>query len=86
MPRDLNSPKYQHMRALIVAARKANGLTQAEVAAALRRPQSYVADIERRERRIDIIEFLDLAEAIKFDPLAMLEKIFLTNRDGGATS
>ncbi|MFG1330163.1 transcriptional regulator [Xanthobacter autotrophicus] len=39
------------------------------------RPQSYIADIERNERRIDVIEFLALAEAIGFDPLGVLEEV-----------
>ncbi|MFG1317545.1 transcriptional regulator [Xanthobacter autotrophicus] len=39
------------------------------------RPQSYIADIERNERRIDVIEFLALAEVIGFDPLGVLEEV-----------
>jgi len=72
MPRDLNSPKYQVLRELIRIERKRRGLSQAQVAQALGRPQSYVADFERRERRIDVVEYLALAEAIGFDPLALL--------------
>lgn len=75
MPRDLNSPRYQRLREIIVSERKARGLTQANVAKALGRPQSYVADIERRERRIDLIEYLALAEAIGFDPSNVLLQI-----------
>lgn len=56
-------------------ARKAAGLSQAAVAEKLGRPQSYIADIERNERRIDVIEFLALAEAIGFDPLGVLEEV-----------
>ena len=45
------------------------------VAERLGRPQSYVADIERNERRIDVIEFLALAEAIGVDPLRLLRQV-----------
>ena len=58
MPRDLRTPRYARLRSLILDARKDMGLSQAAVAEKLGRPQSYVADIERNERRIDVIEFL----------------------------
>lgn len=75
MPRDLRSPRYAKLRALIIAARKSAGLSQLNVAEKLNRPQSYVADIERNERRIDVIEFLTLAEAIGFDPVELLKEV-----------
>lgn len=75
MPRDLRQPRYARLRQLVTEARKAAGLSQAAVAEKLGRPQSYIADIERNERRIDVIEFLALAEAIGFDPLAVLEEV-----------
>ena len=75
MPRDLNSPRYQVLRKLIRDERKRRGLSQAQVALALGRPQSYVADFERRERRIDVVEYLTLADAIGFDPLILLAEV-----------
>ncbi|MFG1243879.1 helix-turn-helix transcriptional regulator [Xanthobacter sp. V7C-4] len=75
MPRDLRQPRYARLRQLVTEARKAAGLSQAAVAEKLGRPQSYIADIERNERRIDVIEFLALAEAIGFDPLGVLEEV-----------
>ncbi|MDI4663452.1 helix-turn-helix domain-containing protein [Xanthobacter autotrophicus] len=75
MPRDLRQPRYARLRQLVTEARKAAGLSQAAVAEKLGRPQSYIADIERNERRIDVIEFLALADAISFDPLGVLEEV-----------
>ena len=75
MPRDLNSPRYKALRELMRRARKESGMSQAQVAKSLRRPQSYVADFERRERRIDVVEYLALAEAIGFDPQAILGEV-----------
>ena len=43
-------------------------LTQAHVAARLDRPQSFIAKYEGGERRLDVIEFMEVAEAIGFDP------------------
>lgn len=39
---------------------KAAGITQAELAARLGKPQSFVSKEERGERRIDVIEFCQL--------------------------
>ena len=33
----------------------------------LSKPQSYVAKYERGERRLDVVEFMEVAEAIGFD-------------------
>ncbi|GGF74572.1 transcriptional regulator [Azorhizobium oxalatiphilum] len=81
MPRDIRHPRYARLRALLIEARKGAGLSQAVVAERLRRPQSYIADIERNERRVDIIEFLALAEAIGFDPAEMLREVASINSD-----
>lgn len=51
-------------------------MSQAAVARALGRPQSYVADFERRERRIDIVEFVAIAKAVGFNPLLLLAEAF----------
>ena len=43
-------------------------MTQADLAARLGEYQSFVARLETGQRRIDVVEFLELAEAIGFDP------------------
>jgi transcriptional regulator with XRE-family HTH domain len=55
--------------------RKKAGLTQAKLAKRLRRPQSYVSKYERGNRRLDVIEFLEVARAIKFDPSTFLQRL-----------
>ena len=50
------------------AARRRAQLSQANVAARLRRPMSFVGKYENGQRSLDIIEFLEVAEAIGFDP------------------
>lgn len=75
MSRTLRSIRQKRLIALIIAERKAAGLSQAEVAKKLRRYQSIVANIESGQRRIDVVEFLDLAEAIGFEPGPLIEKL-----------
>ena len=62
MSTSLRSPRYQHLRELLISARRAAGLTQHEVAERLGRPQSFVAKYEGGERRLDVIEFIAVAE------------------------
>ena len=56
-------------------------LTQAHVAARLERPQSFVAKYEGGERRLDVIEFLEVAEAIGFDPTEFIRRLRLPDDD-----
>ncbi|MEZ0467898.1 multiprotein-bridging factor 1 family protein [Phaeobacter sp. SYSU ZJ3003] len=51
----------------LVDARQNAGLSQQQLAAKLRRPQSFVARLESGERRIDVVEFTVLARVIGFD-------------------
>lgn len=53
-------------RALVDARIKA-GLSQQELAAKLKRHQSFVARLESGERRIDVVEFTVLARIIGFE-------------------
>jgi len=67
MPKSLNSPRHELVKSALIEQRKAVGMTQTQVAKRLGKPQSYIAKIERGERRIDIVEMVDLAEVINLD-------------------
>jgi transcriptional regulator with XRE-family HTH domain len=47
-------------------------LTQTALADRLGRRQAYISRIERGERRIDVVEFLDLAHAIGLNPAKLI--------------
>ena len=65
MPRSLRSPRSAALRTLLIQARQKVGLTQADLAGRLRRPQSYVSKYEAGERRLDVVEFLEVAQALE---------------------
>jgi transcriptional regulator with XRE-family HTH domain len=69
MASTLRSPQHEALRRFIIQQRRAARLTQTEVAAKLGRPQPYIANIERGQRRVDVVELIELAAAIGFDPL-----------------
>jgi transcriptional regulator with XRE-family HTH domain len=50
-------------------------LTQVALAKKLGRPQSFVSKFERGERRLDVIEFLDVARALKVDPAQIIANL-----------
>jgi transcriptional regulator with XRE-family HTH domain len=75
MPRTLGSPKHEALRAFIRTKREKAGLTQHQLAKKLGRSQSYVATIETGQRRIDVVEFIDLAAVLGFDPAAAVRHL-----------
>lgn len=72
MPRSQHSARYKRFCALLIEARQAKGFTQAEVASRLGRPQSFVAKYEGGERRLDVLEFLEIMEAIGLPAVKIL--------------
>jgi transcriptional regulator with XRE-family HTH domain len=77
MAKSLHTPEYEYFRALLVAARESAGLTQVEVSSKLNRPQSFVAKYEGGERRLDVVEFLEVCAALGVEPdriIAQLRK------------
>ena len=75
MPRTIGTPRHFALRDFIVEKREKAGLTQHEVSARLKRPQSFIASVETGQRRVDVVELLDLAKAIGFDPLEAMRRV-----------
>lgn len=75
MSKSIRSERHGALRAIIKDRRKEADLTQAEVAKRLGRYQSYIAMIEGDELQVGLLEFLDLANAIGFDPAAAIRKL-----------
>ena len=67
---------YKKFRELLVDVRKNADLTQAELSRRLSRPQSFVSKYERGERRLDVIEFGEVAKALGVDPVKLLAKFY----------
>jgi transcriptional regulator with XRE-family HTH domain len=58
----------------IVEAREAAALTQRELAAKLGRSNSFVWKIEAGERRIDVLEFVEIARCLDVDPVGLFKR------------
>ncbi len=66
--KSLRSPAHVRLLELLLAAREKAGLTQQQLADRLGKPQSFISKYEGGERRIDVIEFIAIAEALNMDP------------------
>lgn len=64
----------EYIRALtaLVAARKERQIFQADLAQKLEKPQSFVSKFEGRERRLDVVEFINICRALGANPVRML--------------
>lgn len=81
MSKSIHSSQYKQLCALLVARRKELGLSQYALAERLKRPQSFVAKVEGSERRLDVVEFLDIARALDVDPCDIIQAIESHSQD-----
>lgn len=68
----LHTKEYKRLIQALVSERTSQGLSQAELAKALKRPPSFVAKVELCERRLDVLEYCAWAYALSVDPLDQL--------------
>lgn len=64
MSKSLYRPETTILLKLIKECRSEAGLTQVEFAKALDRPQSFVSDIERGSRRLDLVQLRDVCAVL----------------------
>lgn len=81
--KSLHDGAYAHVVAELVQKRRASGLSQQELADRLGWQQSVVAKIETVQRRMDVVEFLRIANAIGFDPVRLIKEIRAELADRG---
>ncbi|MET3587567.1 transcriptional regulator with XRE-family HTH domain [Pseudorhizobium tarimense] len=81
MTKTLGTRRHETLVALLKEKREAAGLTQTELATNLGEYQSFVARLESGQRRIDVVEFLDLARLLDFDPLKVIHELLSVEHD-----
>lgn len=69
------SPEYRAAIDTLVAARKDQGVGQRELARRLGKHSPFMNKVEKLERRLDLIEFIAIAQALELDPEALLKRI-----------
>jgi transcriptional regulator with XRE-family HTH domain len=73
--RSIHTKRQEKLRRLLREARKAAGLTQVQLAERLGVYKSYVSNYETGERRLDVVEFIAVAEAIAIDPESIINGV-----------
>lgn len=67
MPKTIHRREYAVLLRLIKEQRQRGGLTQTQCSAALDRPQSFMSDVERGARRLDVVQLRDLCRVLGTD-------------------
>lgn len=80
----VHSSKYGRFLKLMIGARLKAGFTQQQLARKLNKPQSYISKYESGERRLDLIEFLEIANHLKIDQCQFIKEI--SRRSGKSKS
>ena len=75
MKKSIYSEKSKKLQELLVQARLNSNLTQQQLADKLGRPQSFVAKYEGGERRLDVVEFIEVCESIGIDAAKLIKQI-----------
>lgn len=75
MRRPVDNHAYAMLRSRLVEARRSTGISQSETAMRLGKPQSFVSKYERGERRLDVVEFLAVSDALGIDPFKLLREL-----------
>lgn len=75
MVKSLHSPGYEQFRLLLTKARESAGLTQSEVSSRLGRPQSFVAKYEGGERRLDVVELIEVCSVLGVDAAQLVARL-----------
>jgi transcriptional regulator with XRE-family HTH domain len=65
-------PSYLAIIAMLIERRREMGMTQAELAELYGEDQSFVSRVERRQRRIDVWEFVRWCRALRLNPGKLL--------------
>ena len=75
MEKSIYTKRYSTFCQELKDARYHAGMTQTQVSEAIGKNQPFVARYESGERRLDVVEFLDIAKAVGADVDAILKKI-----------
>jgi transcriptional regulator with XRE-family HTH domain len=75
MAKTIFTKQHQDFIRALREVRRSKGVTQVQLSERLDRAQSYISNIERGERRLDVIEFMALAAALNRDAGELFSEI-----------
>ena len=75
MTKSVYTKRYRKLRELLIDARLEAGMSQRELGEALGYDQTLVSKMETGVRRVDLIEFLEVAEVLGIDVDGFIEEL-----------
>jgi len=67
MKKSIHTKEYAYFVEKLRKARQEAGLTQVQVAKKLKRPQSYISNVESGQQRVDVVELQKFAKMYSKD-------------------
>ena len=80
MARVFASPRHEALRAFLLEQRQRSGLRQVDLAKRLKRGQDYVSTVETGQKIVNVVELMEWADAIGFDPREALRRLAKVSR------
>jgi len=71
----IHDPIYMSLIDEFICAREAQGLTVRELGAKLNVPNSFVTKVEKRVRKLSVVEFVQYSRALGLDPSVLIEMV-----------
>jgi transcriptional regulator with XRE-family HTH domain len=75
MSRSRRSLRQAHLEELLITGRLDASLTQQELAHRLKRPQSFISKYETGERKLSVLEVIEVSQAIGLDPRKIIDEL-----------
>ncbi len=75
MTKSIFTDAYKLLISILVKERNDAKITQQKLADRLNKHQSFVAKYESRERRLDVVELIQITEALNIDIVPLIHKI-----------
>lgn len=79
----VNTTEYDELIAVLREAREAKGVSIRELCRRLGQFDSYIGKIERKDRRVDVKEFCDIAKALEIEPRDLFDRYVRRTEDAG---
>jgi transcriptional regulator with XRE-family HTH domain len=76
MARTFDSAKHEALRAFLIEKREKAGLRQIDLAKRMKRKQQYISYVETGQKLVEVVELMEWAEAIGFDPREAIKHLF----------
>ena len=70
----IHDPRYKRLIQELIYIRELKKITQVELAASLKKPESYVAKVENLDRRLDILELSDWLSVLDISIITFIEE------------